>query len=135
MDRCIDYVIDNMKLLMIDDVSDGVGMCLGDSLIFPNPVSAPIDIEDEKGEANGILVRNLIFPRLILLGPSNIAVVGELRLISLFELTLKHLLFGLQWEIFVVSAPVVEVVIVEANGTQKGTGCSQHIYIINLEHD
>jgi hypothetical protein len=111
------------------DESDGIGVCLSDSFILSDPVSAPVDVEKQQGEANSVLVRDLILPGLVLLRPSDIAIVDELRLVSLLELTLKDLLFGLQGEVLVVPAPIVEVVIVKADRPQQGAGCSQHIFI------
>lgn len=106
-------------------------MCVGDSIVLSDLVSAPVDVEEEKGKANGILIGNLILPRLIFLWPGDIAVIDELRLISFLEIALEDLLLGLEREVLVVPAPVVEVVIVEAGSPQQGAGCSQHIFIIN----
>lgn len=113
----------------MDDVSDRAGVCLGDPFILSDSVRAPVDVEQQQGEADSVLVGDLILPGLVFLGPGDIAVVDELGLVSLLEVALKDLLFGLQGEVLVVPAPIVEVVIVEADGPQQRAGCSQHIFI------
>jgi hypothetical protein len=103
----------------MDDVSDGIGVCFSDALIFSNSVRAPVNVEEQHGEANRVLIRDLILPGFVFLGPRDIAVVNELRLVSLLELALEELLLGLQREVLVVPAPIVEVVIVKADGPQQ----------------
>lgn len=87
--------MNDKRLRIMDDVSDGIGVCLSDSFILSDPIRAPVDVEKQQGKANSVLVRDLIFPGFVLLGPSDIAVIDKLSLVSLFELTLKDLLFGL----------------------------------------
>lgn len=104
-------------MLVFDDESDGIGMCLRNTFIFSNSVSSPIDVKEKKSKADGILIGDLVVPRLVFLRPGDVAVVNELRLIALLELAFKDLLFGLQREVLVVSTPVVQVVIAEADSS------------------
>lgn len=104
----------------IDDESDGMNMCFCNTVVFSDPVCAPVDIENEKGKAESILVRHLIPPGPVLLGPGDIAIIDEFRLVSLLEFALEDLLLGLKGEVLVIPAPVIEVVITEAYCLEQG---------------
>jgi hypothetical protein len=126
------YLIDDKSLLAIDDdESEGIGMCFQNSFVLSNSISSPVDVEEENGKSDGVLVGHLIVPGLIFLWPGNVAVVDELGLISLLELAFENLLLGLEREVLVISAPIVEVVIAKADSPHQGSSCSQHIFIIH----
>lgn len=108
--------------------SDGVGVGFGDAFLGANSVGSPVDVKEEEAEPDDVLVGGLVFPGLVFLGPSDVAIVSEFRLISLLEILLEELLFGLDGEVLVVSPPVVEVVIAVADVGQQRTRSSQHIY-------
>ncbi len=103
----------------MDDVSDGIGVCFSDAFIFSNSVGTPVDVEEQHGKTNCIFIRDLVLPGFVFLWPCDIAVVDEFRLVSLLKIALEELLLGLQREILVIPAPVVEVVIVKADSPQQ----------------
>jgi hypothetical protein len=108
--------------------SDGIGVGFGDPFFGANSVGSPVDVEEEEAGSDDVLVGGLVFPGLVFLGPSDVAIVSEFRFISLLEILLEELLLGLDGEILVVSPPIVEVVIAEADVSQQRTRSSQHIY-------
>jgi hypothetical protein len=99
--------------------SKRIGVSFGNSFVQSYSVSSPVDVEKQQSESNRVLIGNLIIPRLILLRPSNVAVIDELRLVSLLELPLEDLLLGLQGVIFMVSPPIVKVVIPKTDCFKK----------------
>ena len=114
--------------MVIIDQSDGVGMCFCDSVFFSLPVSPPADVEEKECASDGVLEWYLVTPRFVLFGPCDFVVVGELCFISLVEILFEDLLFGLEGGVFVVPAPVVEVVVIEAYVSECSRS-SQHIFI------
>lgn len=94
--------------------SDRTLLSLNEAFIFSCSFCAQINIEDEKRKSNYILIWHLISPRSVLLGPSDITIIDEFRLISLFEISLEDFLLCLDGEVFVEAAPVVEVIVVKA---------------------
>lgn len=89
-------------------------MSLNEAFIFSCSFCAQINIEDEECKSNYILIWYLISPRSVLLGPSDITIIDEFRLISLFEISLEDFLLCLDGEVFVEAAPVVEVIVIKA---------------------
>ena len=87
-------------------------MCLSDSLILPNTISPPIDIEDDEGDSSHILPWNFIVPRLVSIRPDDFIVVGKFCLISLLEIFLPDLLLSLNGAVLVISPPIIVVVVV-----------------------
>lgn len=89
-------------------------MSLFDSLILPDAVGPPVYVENQQCKAKSILVGHLILPRLVLLRPGDVTIVDELRLVSLFKLSLEQLLLGLDWEVLMEPAPVVPIVVIKS---------------------
>lgn len=89
-------------------------MGLDEAFVFSCPFSAPVDVEDEQGDSEYVLVGHLVSPGPVLFGPCDIAVVDELRLLSFLELPLEDFLLGLEGEVFVEASPVIEVIVGEA---------------------
>ena len=102
-------------------------MSLSPAFLVSDAVGSPVDVQHDQDDAKSVLQRDLVGPRLVLLRPGHIAIVGEFRLFSFFEVfrLLPDLLLGLQGEILIVSAPVVEVVVAEAESTDSRSS-SQH---------
>lgn len=88
-------------------------MRLHDSLVFPDAVGPPVDVEQQQRKAQGVLIGHLVVPGLVLLRPCDVTIVDELGLVALLELALEQLLLGLHWEVLVEPAPVVPVVVAE----------------------
>ena len=87
-------------------------MSLSDSLILPDTISPPVNVEDDEGDSSHIFPWNLIMPRFICIRPDNFIIVGEFSLISFLEIFLPDLLLGLNGTVLVVPPPVVVVVVV-----------------------
>lgn len=105
-------------------------MSLNKAFIFSGSLSAPIDVENKKGESKCILVGHLISPRSVLFRPRDIAVIDEFRLISFFEISLEYFLFCLDGEILMEATPVVEIIVAESKLLSQET--RQHETIIIL---
>jgi hypothetical protein len=103
---------------MVMLVSDGVGMCLSYALIFSDLVGSPVDVQYQQPKAYDVLEGSLLAPRLVLIRPGNIAIIGKFRLISFFEIFLPQLLLTLDRVVLEVPSPIVEVVVVEAESSK-----------------
>ena len=99
-------------LLCLLDESEGVLVGLDHSFVLPDPIGPPVHVEDDEGNASRIFVGNLIVPRFIGVRPHNFVVVGKLSLITLLEIFFPDLLLCLNGVVFVISPPVVEVIVV-----------------------
>ena len=64
-------------------------MCFGDSCFFPLSIRPPINVEYHQDSSYQILIGRLIIPRLVLSGPLDSSVVGELCVVALFEFVLE----------------------------------------------
>lgn len=111
--------------MRIGEESDGVLVGLSDALVLSDAVRSPVDVEHQNGHSQGVLDREPIIPGLVFVGPGNFIVVREFCLISLLEVFLPGLGFGLDGVVLEVPSPVVEVVVAEPHVLQAR---SQHIY-------
>ena len=86
-------------------------LCL--SLIFPDFISPPVNVQDDHDNTDSVLVGNFLVPGFVSFWPEYFIIICELGLISFFEITFPLFLFGLEGKVFMVPSPIVEIVVVE----------------------
>lgn len=87
-------------------------MCFFDAFLGSESIGPPVDVEDNHGETHHVLVGDLSMPWLVVIRPGDVLLVGEFGFIPFFEVFLPDSGLGLNWTVFVVTAPVVVVVVV-----------------------
>jgi hypothetical protein len=126
-----------MSSLRADDCllrwSYWIWMSFSISVVLSFTVSPPINVEYNNGGTDCILIGYLCFPGFILSWPDNFAIIRKFGFISRFEFLLENLLLSLYDSIFIVTSPVIEVVVVESECFYSR--CSQHnYYILSSNH-